>query len=86
MRKLCKIISGGQTGADIAGIDAAISASIPYGGMIPLGRRNEIGSVDAKYVDFKESESPYYPVRTEENIKISDGTLIFINGALTKGS
>ena len=30
-----KIISGGQTGADIAGIDAAIDCNIPYCGWLP---------------------------------------------------
>ncbi len=38
-----KIISGGQTGADRAGIDVAIELGIPHGGWIPKGRRAENG-------------------------------------------
>ncbi len=38
-----KIISGGQTGTDIAGIDAAIACNIPYGGWLPKGRKTENG-------------------------------------------
>ena len=30
-----KIISGGQTGADRAGLDAAMEAGIPVGGILP---------------------------------------------------
>ena len=33
-----KIISGGQTGADQAALDAAIKLGIPHGGWIPKGR------------------------------------------------
>ncbi|MFO7971456.1 MAG: putative molybdenum carrier protein [Desulfobacterales bacterium] len=34
---LTKIISGGQTGADQAALDAAIELGIPHGGWIPKG-------------------------------------------------
>ena len=34
---LKKIISGGQTGADRAGLDVAIAKGIPHGGWIPKG-------------------------------------------------
>jgi hypothetical protein len=36
-----KIISGGQTGADQAGLDVAIELGIPHGGWIPKGRKTE---------------------------------------------
>ena len=42
-----KIISGGQTGADIAGVDAAIFCNFPYGGWLPKGRKTENGAVPA---------------------------------------
>lgn len=32
---LQKIVSGGQTGADRAGLDAAIEVGIPVGGLLP---------------------------------------------------
>jgi hypothetical protein len=34
-----KIISGGQTGADQAALDAAIKYNFPHGGWIPKDRR-----------------------------------------------
>lgn len=44
-----KIISGGQTGADRAGIDAAIESGIDYGGWLPKGRKAEDGVVPETY-------------------------------------
>ena len=41
---LRKIISGGQTGADQAGLDAAIKHNIPHGGAIPKGKMTAIES------------------------------------------
>ncbi len=38
---LARIISGGQTGADRGGLDAAISLGVPHGGWCPLGRPAE---------------------------------------------
>ncbi len=56
-----KIISGGQTGADIAGIDAAISLNIPYGGWLPKGRKAENGIVPEKYTQFQVMTKGGYP-------------------------
>ena len=33
-----KIVSGGQTGVDRAGLEAAIALGLPYGGWVPKGR------------------------------------------------
>ncbi|MGD0261650.1 MAG: putative molybdenum carrier protein [Verrucomicrobiota bacterium] len=44
-----KIISGGQTGADRAGLDWAMKNGIPHGGWCPKGRRSEDGPIDGKY-------------------------------------
>jgi hypothetical protein len=38
-----KIISGGQTGADQAGLDVAVELNIPHGGWIPKGRNPSTG-------------------------------------------
>ncbi|MBU1344042.1 MAG: putative molybdenum carrier protein [Proteobacteria bacterium] len=81
-----KIISGGQTGADIAGIDAAISCGVPYGGWLPKGRKSENGTVPETYTDFLEMEKGGYPKRTEQNVIDSDGTVIFTYGKLAGGS
>ena len=43
-----KIVSGGQTGADRAGLDWAMKTGIPHGGWCPKGRRAEDGPIDAK--------------------------------------
>jgi len=32
-----KIVSGGQTGVDRAGLEAAIALGLPYGGWVPKG-------------------------------------------------
>ncbi len=46
---LKKIISGGQTGADQAALDAAIKYGFPHGGWIPKGRRAEDGPLSTEY-------------------------------------
>ena len=79
------IISGGQTGADIAGIDAAIENNFPYGGWLPKGRRTLEGPLDTKYI-MKEMPTKGYPKRTEQNVLDSDGTAIFQQGKLSGGS
>ena len=76
-----KIISGGQTGADQAGLDAAIALGIPHGGWCPLGRRSEDGPISSKY-SLKETLSEYYRDRTTRNVQDSDGTIVFIGGSI----
>ena len=80
-----KIVSGCQTGADIAGIDAAISYDFPYGGWVPKGRRTEAGPLPEKYL-VQEMPTKGYPKRTEQNVIDSDGTVIFVHGKLSGGS
>ena len=46
---LRKIVSGGQTGADRAGLDFAIDRGIPHGGWCPQGRWAEDGRIEPKY-------------------------------------
>ena len=83
---LQKIISGGQTGADRAGLDAAIDTGIEYGGWIPRGRQAEDGIVPEKYTALQELAKGGYSKRTEQNVIDSDGTIIFSFGKLTGGS
>jgi len=80
-----KIISGGQTGADRAALDAAIELGIPHGGWIPKGRITEDGVLPDKYC-LHEMSTDSYPARTEQNAIDSDGTLIVSHGELTGGS
>jgi hypothetical protein len=80
------IISGGQTGADRAALDWAISRGLPHGGWCPKGRLAEDGIIPARY-ELKEAKTDTYAARTELNVLDSDGTVIFTtNDALTGGS
>ena len=80
-----KIISGGQTGADRAGLDVAIARSIPHGGSCPKSRKSEDGPLPARYL-LSETPSGNYLVRTERNAAESDVTVIFTFSALSGGS
>lgn len=82
---ICKVISGGQTGVDRAGLDAALTAGFPIGGYCPKGRRAEDGLIPEQY-PLIEMDSPEYIERTEKNVQVSDGTLILNIGALTAGT
>lgn len=80
-----KVISGGQTGVDRAGLDAAVDAGIPISGYCPKGRLAEDGIIPDKY-PMIELESPESYYRTEQNVIQSDGTLIFNKGTLSDGT
>ena len=82
---LAKIISGGQTGADQAGLDAAMDCGVEHGGWIPKGRPTNSGMLSTKY-KLEEMTTKSYPKRTEKNILSSDGTVIFSRGTLSGGS
>lgn len=82
---LKRIISGHQTGADIAAIDAALDTGFPCGGWVPKGRKTEIGPLPEKYI-VQEMKTAGYPKRTEQNVIDSDGTVIFTHGRLSGGS
>lgn len=82
-----RIFSGGQTGADRGGWDAAIALGIPYGGYVPRGRKAEDGKIPECYVgEITETEIRDYPTRTKLNIVHSDGTIIFYDRTPTHGS
>jgi len=76
-----KIISGGQTGVDQIGLEMARRHGIPTGGTAPLGFRTENGSQSEYLKSFGlvESQSVFYPIRTQKNVADSDGTVIFGN-------
>ena len=76
-RPLVKIISGGQTGADQAGLQVAEAFGIPTGGWAPKGWITSRGPNPNLLRDrFKLQEHPGgYPARTFANAKESDGTI-----------
>jgi len=80
-----KIISGGQTGVDRAGLDVALELGLPCGGWCPNGRKAEDGPIDPRY-PLKETSSPNYPHRTEKNIREADGTLVLTKGPVIGGT
>ena len=80
------IVSGGQTGADRAGLDFAIENKIRHGGWCPKGRLAEDGKLPRRY-RVKETNSAYPAVRTRWNVRDSDGTVIFsLRRRLTGGT
>lgn len=79
------IISGGQTGADRAALDAAIDLELKHGGWIPRGRKTEEGPLPPRY-QLKEHHSAQYRARTESNVLAADATLICSFGPLSGGS
>ena len=80
-----KIISGGQTGVDRAGLDFAIENRIPHGGYCPKGRKAEDGKILNSY-NLIETATSNYKERTEKNLIESDGTLIINKGELSGGT
>ena len=78
-----KLISGGQTGADRAGLEAAKRLGIPTGGTAPKGWRvclpDGSEASDPTLAEFGLTEHPSreYASRTRQNVVDSDGTVWF---------
>jgi hypothetical protein len=80
-----KIISGGQTGVDRAGLDVALALDLEVGGWCPKGRRAEDGPIPDRY-PLVETPEADYDTRTRRNVEDSDGTLILHRGPLEGGT
>lgn len=76
---IIKICSGGQYGADIAGLKVAMDLGIPTFGMVPHGWKTKFGPRPSLkklgLIEHPTSES--YVPRTKWNVKNSDATLRF---------
>lgn len=77
-----KIISGGQSGADMAGLVAGRMLEIATGGTAPKGWRVEMPDgrdSNPALAEFGlvEHQSREYPPRTRQNVNDSDGTVWF---------
>ena len=83
-----KIISGGQTGADLAGLKAAKILGINTGGRAPKGYKTEIGqNLDLKKIyGLSEDAADDYSKRTIFNLSVSDATVIFSSNAKSPGT
>ena len=83
---ILKIVSGGQTGADRAALDVALSFGFEIGGWVPKGRLAEDGVIPQCYPNLRETDSKNLKIRTKHNVRDSDATLIFSHGPLQGGS
>ena len=81
-----RIVSGGQTGADRAALDAAMALGIATGGWVPRGRWAEDGRVPDSYPNMTETTSDQPAQRTELNVRDSDGTVVFSHGDVSGGT
>ena len=71
-----QVISGGQTGADQAGLVAARRYGIPTGGWMPKDYLTSTGPAPELAREFGLQEhSGGYADRTEANVRLADGTL-----------
>ena len=78
MIKLIKIVSGGQTGVDQAGLIAAKKAGYETGGWAPHGWMTSVGpqpDLLRDHFGLKEHAGGYKP-RTVQNVEDSDATLV----------
>ena len=82
---IARIVSGGQSGVDRAGLDAALDCGVPIGGWCPHGRRAEDGPIPDRY-PMLETETEDYGVRTLWNVRDSDATLILASEPLNGGT
>jgi len=73
-----RVISGGQTGVDIAGLRAAKAAGVETGGWMPKGWRTDGGAHPeyAALYGLRVTRSEAYPVRTRKNVASADHTLL----------
>lgn len=76
--RLKRVIAGGQTGADRAGLECAKALGLETGGTAPKGYRTDAGpDPTLKDLGLVESFSTGYPIRTSQNVKDSDATVWF---------
>jgi hypothetical protein len=82
---ITRIVSGGQTGADRGGLDAAIASGVAHGGWCPKGRLAEDGVIPERY-RLTETAEVAAEGRTRKNVTDSDGTVLFTHGEARGGS
>lgn len=98
--RLCRIISGGQTGVDRGALDAALVAGFPCGGWCPADRFAEDGEIPERYPltpvpgavlgpageRSAREIATQYRARTLKNVQDSDGTVILYRQTLSGGT
>src|SRR5262245_30727943 len=85
---LLVIRSGGQSGVDLAALEAAKEAGLPTGGFLPTGWLTEAGPRPeyAERFGLEEVPTDDYPARTRANVEAADATLILTRGAMGRGT
>lgn len=78
------IVSGGQSGADMAALRFARKHNLPHAGWCPRGRKQESGVIPPQF-GLRETPSRGYAQRTRWNVRDSDGTLVFSLGKKLEG-
>tara|TARA_Y100000310_G_C20466958_1_gene708125 strand:+ start:272 stop:721 length:450 start_codon:yes stop_codon:yes gene_type:complete len=72
-----KVISGGQTGADQAGLTAAMTLGLETGGWVSVGFRTENGPFRGLATLGLQEHGRGYKPRTIRNVRSADGTVWF---------
>lgn len=81
-----KIVTGGQTGVDMAALQFASDTGIAYGGWVPKGRTNEAGRIPRKFKGLTQTRSSNVSERTKLNVLACDALLVFIDGSTSPGT
>ncbi len=86
-----RIVAGGQSGADRAALDVALSLGLPYGGWCPPGGWAEDHPVPpgvlARYPGLREVPDGGTTTRTQWNVRDSDATLVLgLHAAASPGT
>jgi hypothetical protein len=84
---LSKVISGGQTGADIGGVRAAHCRGVETGGNMTKGWKTLDGPRPEYGVEYGmvEMDTADYPTRTRANVKEACGTIRFATDFFSPG-
>lgn len=75
-----QVVSGGQTGVDRAGLEAAVRLGLSYAGWCPRGGRAEDAleppGVRLRFPRLRETDEADPSVRTRRNVRDSDAVLV----------
>jgi hypothetical protein len=82
-----KVISGGQTGADQAGLRAARECGIATGGFAPRGWKTEHGPRQELLLEYglEECSGEGYKARTWANVAVADATIRIASDFSSRG-
>lgn len=80
-----RVVSGGQTGAELAALDWAIGNEAAYGGWCPRDRRSAAGRIPDHYL-LTETPSDDDAQHIQWNVRDSDATVVFTPGDVLGGT